>query len=418
MTQKHHKIFVLLLVLISIRFFGATFINPTIINSLELVFAFGVTLISIPHVLPTRTAFVLPIQLMVLSILLSIVMAYVSWGQGIKASLIATLPQLLWIFFFYLLHLRFPVKTLERIILGFGIAYVVLFFFQLLNIDRIFFGRAIGGGDQWTSMRGVIRIIFPGGGIFFLAVFIAITKLTRTGKGNWFWVVFTALGVIIPIMQVTRQFIAGICIIYAFHFLRGQSLQRKILALSAFGVFTFLILASDHPAIQGLMQTQQQEMSGDGTSNIRILAGEYFLTKFSPNVMSQLLGNGVPYGNFSSYGKYVSKLNKLGFYLEDVGLIAVYVMHGILALVAYLIIWIKSITIPLPKKYYYVKYYLWFLFITGFTSNSLYSPYFLIATVFTLYIYQITVQEVTRKSEGKRIKVGQMMGWQQATFSR
>lgn len=418
MTKKHHKVFVFLVVLVAIRFFGATFINSTITNSMELLLACGVIFLSMPHILPTRSAFVLPIQLMVFSIGLSVVMAYISWGQGIKASLIVTLPLMLWVFFFYLLHLRFSVRSLEKIILYLGMAYVVLFFFQYLYPDRILFGKAIGGGDQWTINRGVLRIIFPGGGVFFLAVFIAITKLTQAKKRKWIWIAFTVFGIMVPILQVTRQFIAGIAIIYVIHFLKGQPLKHKLLAIAAFGIITLILSTSNHPAIKGLRQTQDQEMSGEGTSNVRLSAGEYFLTRFSPNTMSQVFGNGVPYGSFTSYGRHVSKLNQLGFYLEDVGLVAIYTMHGVFAVIAYFLIWIKSITLPLPRRYYYVKYYLWFLFITGFTSNSLYSPYYLITTVIALYIFQITVQEVTRKNHQINRMTRQIKHWQQSTHDR
>ena len=198
-------------------------------------------------------------------------------------------------------------------------------------------------------------------------------------------------------MQVTRQFIAGVVLIYGIHFLRDQNLTRKLICASLFIGVCFFVAFSDHPAINGLREAQQETKKA-GAKNIRLLAAEYFVMDLSPNTASRVLGNGVPYLDFSAYGREMSKLNNRGFYLEDLGLVAVYAMYGILGLIAYFLIWYKSVTIPIPRKFHYTKYYLWFLFVTGFASLSLYHSYFLPTTIFALYIYQVVYEE------GQRIK--------------
>lgn len=45
----------------------------------------------------------------------------------------------------------------------------------------------------------------------------------------------------------------------------------------------------------------------------------------------------------------------------------------------------------MPKGYYYVKYYLWFVLITCLTSASPFSTDSIICSVFSLYIYQTVV---------------------------
>lgn len=395
MTPRLQKIFLILLVILSLRFFGARFLPSSLVNYSEFLFALVVVAISVPYIFRRRVAFVLPLQLMILAIFISMIMAYVSWDQGLKDTLVATIPWSLWIFFFYLLQMRIPVKFIEKIILSYGATYVLLYFFQLLNTDVIYFGMPVGGGDEWTEMRGVIRIIFPGAGIFFMAVFIALTKLTSGEKYRWLWLTFVVLGLLIPIMQVTRQFIAGVVLVYGIHFLRDQNLTRKIICAVLFVGVCVAVVFSEHPAINGLREAQQ-ETKKTGAENIRLKAAEYFIGELSPNNASRILGNGVPYLDFSAYGREVSKLNNRGFYLEDLGLVAVYAMYGLLGLVAYILIWYKSVTISIPRKFHYAKYYLWFLFVTGFASLSLYHSYFLVTTVFSLYIYQIVFEESQR----------------------
>ena len=90
----------------------------------------------------------------------------------------------------------------------------------------------------------------------------------------------------------------------------------------------------------------------------------------------------------SNYGTFVQDLEREGIYMGDVGIIGIYAMFGILPIIAYILIWIKSFTLQLPKEYYYAKYYLWLLLITSLTSDSVYHYNFLISSVFALYIYQ------------------------------
>ena len=405
MTPRVQKIFIAAMVIFCLRFFGARFLNASIVNYSEFLIAMAAVGLALPYFFRKGKAFVLPMQIMVVAILGSMAMAFVSWDQGLKDTLIATVPWSIWIFFFYLLQMRVPVKTLENIVLVYGGVYIVLYFFQLANAHTVLFGMPVGGGDEWTRMRGVIRIIFPGAGVFFLAVFIALTKLTSGEKKRLLWLSFVALGLLIPILQVTRQFIAGIVLIYIIHFLRDQSMARKFVFTAIFGVAVMGILTSSHPAIKGLKEAQAHTKK-TGSENIRLKAAEYFVFELSPNTLSKVLGNGVPYLDFSSYGKEVSKLNNRGLYLEDVGLVAVYAMYGILGIISYILIWVKSVTIPLPRKFHYAKYYLWFLFVTGFASLSLYHSYFLITTVFVLYIYQIVFEENQRLKALKLIRSG------------
>ena len=101
----------------------------------------------------------------------------------------------------------------------------------------------------------------------------------------------------------------------------------------------------------------------------------------------------------SRYGKYVESLYPKDLYMEDVGIIGLFTMAGILTVIGYVIIWVKSFKMKLPTEYYYVKYYLWFLLITCLTSDNVYSNYFLITTVFALYIYQTVCNEKNTENE-------------------
>ncbi|WP_273566615.1 glycosyltransferase family 2 protein [Maribacter halichondriae] len=77
------------------------------------------------------------------------------------------------------------------------------------------------------------------------------------------------------------------------------------------------------------------------------------------------------------------------YFLSDVGLITVYAQFGILAILAFALIWIMSFIISVPKDYYYLKYYFWFLLMTSLTWYTTYHHDYLLITVFVLYMYQM-----------------------------
>jgi hypothetical protein len=325
------------------------------------------------------------------SIVFSILMAYVSWGQGLSYA-VSVVPYSLWFVFFYLLHKEYPIESIEKIVLIYGILYIILYIFQFINSDAVYFGFR----ETFKEDRGIIRIDFPGGGIFFLSYFICLIKSSTASRGRPIFLLFVLVGVAVTVLQVTRQSIALILIISLFHFIRKASIPRKIAILASFSALLFYFFTADNPISQGLIEKQNETLS-EGDEYIRILAADYFISDFSPNAISRIFGNGFP-NNTSEYGKYTIHLaDSYGFYLSDLGLIGFYVLFGLAPLIAYLIIFIKSFTIKVPEQYYYIKYYMFFILGTCLTSDYAYSINYLFTNIFVLYCFQMIHQQNQQK---------------------
>lgn len=381
-------LFVFLLVIVSFQFFDARFLNKSIVNIVTYAFLTISILVSVPYFFRKKGGFILPVQLIVLSIVISVPMVQLGWDQSWKDTLIATVPFMSWIFFFYLLHIEIPVKTIEKIALIYGVLYILLFFFQLAHSPTVLFGKSIAGWDknEFSTSRGIARIVFPGAGVFFLVTFIAITKITIKAKRKWLWLSLTVLGIIIPVLQVTRQFIFSVCVIYFYHFTKHLAGYKRIIILGVAICFCFYIININNSLVKGIAKATKTDLK-EGDNYVRVQAGDYFLNNFSPSNINKIFGNGASYGS-SEYGTFINYLQyRYGFYKSDVGIIGMYAMFGILAVIGYIIIWIKSFTIPLPEEYYYLKYYLWFLLLTSLTWYSVYHYHYLITTVFVLYLY-------------------------------
>lgn len=375
-------VFVFLLIITGLVFFSARFDTTDTLKNFSYAYLLFAIILSLPYFFKYTGDFVFPIQLICISILISFLMAYISWGQGFINSL-STIPYMIWFVFFYLLHIKYPVYKIENVIIFFGCLYIFLFIFQFLNSGQVYFGEQ----DEFTEDRGVIRVNFPGAGVFFLAYLIALVKSKKGAFHRWFFILFLIVGAAVTVLQVTRQNIAFIFLIVLYHLTKKASVPKRIAILSITSISLFFALNSDSLIVKGLLETQKQTQTA-GDENIRIQAGEYFLTEFSPNLASQIFGNGVPNYNSPLGQKTKNLIDNRGFYLTDVGLIGFYVMFGILAIVGYIIIFIKSLRVKIPDKYYYLKYYVWYILATSLISDSVFSTKFLISNILVLYCFQ------------------------------
>jgi len=87
MTGSIKTIFIFFLVVVSINFFEAQFLDEKTFTYLQFFYMTIAIILSLPYFFHRRTGFVFPVQLMVVSILFSMVMAYVSWARTSPTAL-------------------------------------------------------------------------------------------------------------------------------------------------------------------------------------------------------------------------------------------------------------------------------------------------------------------------------------------
>ena len=400
--STYFKLFTFCLLAFSINFFEARFIPENLVKYTRFLFLLYAILISVPFMFKIKGPFTLPVKLISISITVSILAAFYSWNQGFVDSLKATVQYLLWATLFFFLHARIPIPTIEKIIVFFGLCYIALFFFQFLNPGQVYFGWA----EEFIEDRGIIRIMLPGAGVFYFTLFLALTRLStsKNYKGAWLLLLLATLTVLV--MQVTRQAIACVLIIIVFHYIRNRGFFQKILVLGAFTGLLMYISYSDNPIVEGLMESQEKT-EAEGKDYVRFVAAQYFLTEFSPTTVSRVVGNGVPYGSDTSYGQFERNLWQQGIFLADVGLVAFYALFGILAVVAYVMIWIRSFRMKMPPTHYHLHYYMAFLLGTSLTSNYIYSYSFIVTTVLVLYCFT-RLQEKTMEQHRNVMQPGKV----------
>ena len=375
--------FLFLITLVSINGFQTKLIPVNTMQIINFAASLVMLAISLPYFFRKGVGFILPVQLICIAMIISMFMAYTYWDQSFLTSLKSTIPAMQWVFFFYLYHKKVPVKMIEDIVLIYGVLYIALFLYQFTHSGTVYFGWQ----EEFVEDRGIVRVNFPGTGIFFLSNFIALNRFTKEKSNRMFMGAFVLAGFAVMVLQVTRQYIAILLFIYLFHFIRNINIIKKVIVMSLFGIAIYIALISDNPISKGLLE-EQKKTASEKSEYVRIRAGEYFLTDISPSFMPRIFGNGVPYAEESELSRTIKYKESVGYYLTDVGIIAVYAMFGLIAVVGFLMIFVKSFTLKLPPRYQYLKYYLWMLLFTCLTSDSVYGDKCLITNIFVLYCFQ------------------------------
>jgi hypothetical protein len=404
-------IFCILIILtaVSLNYYFATFLPEIFkyfrIASLALAVAIGISLS-----FRKGPGFIVPIQLLTLAMLLSILVSYLTWGQSIPLGFLITIPFLLWPIFFILLKIEVPIDMIEKVIIIFGLIYIVCYFYQFANPYNVMFNLGMVD-DEYRESRGIIRIIFPGAGVIWLLTCMTVTKLTDSAsKYKFFWFILLILGIIIPFMQATRTYIVPTILIYCYHFAKNISLSKKI-AISIVLVIGGVFLSDfEIPVIEGILE-QQEKQTEDGTKDIRYIAGTYFLTEFSPTPINKILGNGMGHER-SEYGQFIDNLGQKGLFIPDIGIFGIYSYFGIIPVIAWALIGYKVYKYKIPEKYIYIKYYFFYIYFCAITGSTFYHIHYLISTIFALYIFQTilynkkkTLLDKIRKLDPQKIKL-------------
>lgn len=371
-----------------IRFFEPAFMPNSLLNYGQFLSVIIAIIMGGSKIFQYPTRFKVPVLMLIIAILISIFMGMLYWDQSLKHTLLCTYEHLIVIFFFHIASSKLSIRDFEKIIIGLGIFYLLFFLIQYLSLPTILFGKSHWGSDEFVERRGTIRFVFPAAGIFFLMSFMAFTKLTEGIRPKWLYLILSFLGIFLPIIQVTRQFIAAAILLFSYNLIKNISWGKRVLLILVIGFGTYFFLNSDLDLVRGLLDQTKSDL-GDGSDYIRVQAAEFFLFEFSPNWVTAIFGNGIPYWNMSDYGIYISLLqDKHGFFLEDVGIIGYYAQIGIFGVLSFILIWIYSFYYSLPNRYSYLKYYLWFLLLTGLTWYSIYHYHYLLMTTIVLGMYQ------------------------------
>jgi len=194
------------------------------------------------------------------------------------------------------------------------------------------------------------------------------------------------VGMLFMVLSLTRVYILSTAVISLFYIWKNQGVFLKTMLLAA--CYILATIASQLTVTQRLL-TKTQDDTEDIQDYIRYQSAQYYLTDFQPSVVTRVIGNGFGYGDKTDYGRAIGQLQNQGYFVEDLGLLGLYIYLGVFGIIAYFIIFYRSFKVSLPSNFHYLKMYIMFLFLNGLTNSATFSESGVLSIVFTLYIFDM-----------------------------
>lgn len=252
----------------------------------------------------------------------SIISSFGFHGQSIIASLNATLFSLTYILFFYLIKWDISQHDVLRMCLVLGVFWCGLELIQQFTYPNIWFATRYDTAEKDIEIRnGIYRFNIEGREFGLILLFYCFQKFLEISKKKYL------LGIIIGLIGVyllaTRQIMAAaiISIIYCMAIMKKIKLSTLII-ISTIG----LVVYNNLDSLFGDYIEMTESIDSD---YIRFASYSYYGLEYNKdNYISYLIGNGLP--GKSSYGNEIERLQEMGLYTADIGIVGMYFLYGIL----------------------------------------------------------------------------------------
>jgi hypothetical protein len=371
--------FLILFCLSSSFFFYPIWISPSVLYYIYYAVFSMIFLLIILNIKKYHpNVFTTPVMMLIIAMLISAFSATFFWSQNILDSFIALLPNLSYILFFFLIIFNVRTNDIEKVFIFMGALYIILYSIAYITFPVQIFGY--GHGD-FGSDRGFRRILLNGLNYLFLFSFYSLNQYFNKHKLIWLIIYFISFVAII--MTLTRTMIMLSFILSVWYVLRKTNFFYKLFAVLFIGIFSILITQTNFSQI---MIQQTKTHTQNFNDYIRVRAADFYINDFSPNLIAKIIGNGQP-GGGSRYAYHVIAMERgFGYYLSDIGYVGLYTKFGLLAVIGFILIIIKTIKIPVPEEYLYSKYSLYFIFAVSIVGDSPYNSGAVPVTVLLMYV--------------------------------
>lgn len=327
----------------------------------------------------------------IISLMVSIFSAWIFWNQSLMLGFRSSSTMFVILFFFYLYKIRPDVSFLENIIWIMGITYIVLWLYAFSQIPFPVFSA----GDEETGLlnedmsRGMIRINLRGIIFLVMAFFLSLNKFYTTRRKMF--LIVAGIFFLFIIFQLTRQLILWTALVgMVYVYLKNP---KKIfgVCLAVFFLFSLFINVeiSDDSLIGSMMNLTKEQMQSNtskGDENIRITEYKYFFCEWSKNIITTIIGNGMPHSS-SQYGQMYNELTEQKrLFLSDVGYAEMFVVLGLWGLFLYLFLFFKSIRFQMPADLDYARMFMLFLIPANIAADWYAKPDGQIALCICVYL--------------------------------
>lgn len=293
---------------------------------------------------------------LLLSIVISMLMASAFHNQSMAISIKATIPFLFgYLFLYTLIRFQLDEDYIEKVIMVLCITSMIIYCVDFITFPNSVFGNVVKGDNS----RGMTRIIPPMIELLVFLVFYSIYKYRCFFQKKW--IVIGIVALVFVVLSLTRQYIiltVGLGLLYL---LKNVSLMKKLFITVSFctivwGAFEYI------PIFQAMRSFTQKQIHTSKTKDedIRIKAVRFYTYEYQTNSLSPILGNGIP--SFTSpWGREVKRKTFHNHcFAHDVGWAGMFWYFGLLGTLS-LLLFLKKMMVYSYRIKPYICY--WFMFI-------------------------------------------------------
>lgn len=296
----------------------------------------------------------------VIIVLLSVVNAYIYWGQSPNLTFRSGVGIFVLISFYYFIRKDPEPQLLERTVFLLSVIYLILWLFALSQAPNVVFGNLESVQDD----RGFYRILqLAGLDTVVFTYFYCLTQLPEAkGKRRPFMALFIIICLLAIFLSLTRTIIIAVLLFTILYVIRKKSIIFIMLTMIVFLVSSKYILSNE--IVSSLFELTTESSLSDQR------APEYLMAfKLYPfHIGTFLFGNGSEH-IASSYGQMEALLKaRYAFNRSDAGFVGVYVTYGIIGLFMLLFILLKVINQRVSERYYYLKLFIYFVYFSNLTA--------------------------------------------------
>lgn len=329
---------------------------------------------------------------------LSVVWAYLFWGQSMYQSIRGlTGSCLLLVLYFLFKNKKVSIDSITKAVLILSAIYCVCMAIAIATFPNCMFGdfsSSLSTAEDFErtfEQRGAMRLPVPGADFVILAIFVLISKYKEHPK-MFLWLIPLIFFLLQRGTRTPIFLTVGIAIIYRIWSMKNKffvivlSVVLYVISLAAFS--SLLNSDSDNLIVKYIQMSNEQLENNKDEEDIRVQMATYYMTEFNKeNILKSITGNGIPSGD-SAYGKKRDYLMDVKcFFVEDVGFVQIFVWFGLIGLFLYAKLLVKAIKIPRKQNYTYGFLYIVYLFAILPTNCSLTTqPIFLAIAMYVLYL--------------------------------
>jgi hypothetical protein len=303
-----------------------------------------------------------------LLIFISIITAFLFNGQSISLGYRATAPILGILFYFYLNKANFTIKEIECFIWINVCVYLFLWLYALSQAPIPIF--TVDQDRQLNDDRGIFRIAIMNRACIMMALFYSVNRWIVIKK-KIFLVLSILMFVLIVFMTVRQYIVISVFVVTFYLFKKIRYIW--LYAIMGLLLLNFVSISIPKDSILGRLIELSERQAIDnkyGETNVRILEYEYYFLDFPQNVVTSLLGNGVPHSD-SSYGLKESKLNDVKKYFRsDVGYANLYLLIGIIGVLVVFQLMYYSIKYKVNNEMVYAKMFMFYIALANIASAA------------------------------------------------